>query len=84
MHDTRSPLTATGFYDLRASLDYFAVHLTAGPEVKGALLRRLGPSPFSIGKKNFIDLIVPVYEFGPEYVKRIVHGDDEEGTNGDS
>jgi uncharacterized Zn finger protein len=83
--DATSHLTAAGFYDLRASLDDFEVHLTAGPEVKGALLRRLGQSPFSIGKNNFIDLIAPVYEFGPEYVRNIVHGgEEEEGTDRES
>ncbi|MFH0967975.1 MAG: SWIM zinc finger family protein [Methanobacteriota archaeon] len=72
------PLTATGFYDLRRSLDDFEVHLTAGPEVKGAILRRLGPSPFIIGKMNFCDLISPVYEFGPEYVRRSIHGEKDD------
>jgi uncharacterized Zn finger protein len=74
--DIRAPLTPAGFYDLRSPLDDFRVHLTSGPEVRGALLRRLGPSPLFIGKKNFMDLIAPVYEFGPEHVRRIVHGYD--------
>lgn len=67
-------IPAAGFFDLRESLDDFAIHLTAGPEVKGALLRRLGPSPLSVGKKDFRDLIAPVYEIAPEYVQRIIHG----------
>lgn len=80
---TPALLTASGFYDLRVSLDDFPVHLTTGPEVKGALLRRLGPSPLSVGKNDFRDLIAPVYEFGPEYVRKIVHGDeDESGGSG--
>lgn len=76
---------APGFFDLRSSLDDFKVHLTSGPEVKGALLRRLGPSPLFIGKKNFSDLIASVYEFGPEHVRRIVHGyEDNPEENPDS
>jgi uncharacterized Zn finger protein len=84
--DTRTqtpvPLSASGFYDLRESLDDFTIHLTSGPEVKGALLRRLGPSPLFIGKNNISDLIAPAYTFGPEYVRRIVHGEEDEPGEG--
>jgi uncharacterized Zn finger protein len=76
------PLTASGFFSLKIPLDDFKVHLTAGPEVKGAILKRLGPSPFTIGKKNLTDLIAPVYEFAPEYVQKMVHGSDHEKKGG--
>lgn len=81
--DPQSPviMPVAGFFDLRESLDDFEIHLTNGPEVKGALLRRLGPSPLSVGKQNFCDLIAPVYDFAPEYVQQIIHGgDDDPGT----
>jgi len=75
--DLPVPRTAAGFYGLNASLDDFQVHPTAHPEVAGALLRRLGPSPLFIGKKNFSDLIVQVYEFAPSYVRSMIHGEEE-------
>ncbi len=70
------PLSPVGFYDLKTSLDDFKVHPTAEPEVTGAVLRRLGPSPLFVGKKNFSELIAPVYEFAPEYVRKMIHGDE--------
>jgi len=73
-------LSATGFFDIRESLDDFTVQVTARPEVKGAALRRLGPSPLTIGKHNFTDLIAPVYEFAPEYIRRIIQENDNEGS----
>jgi len=69
-------LPTSGFYNLRASLDDFSVSLTTGPEVKGGLLRSLGPSPFFIGKKNMSELLVEAYEAGSMYVQRLVHGDE--------
>lgn len=72
-----APLSPVGFYDLKTSLDDFKVHPTTEPDVHGAVLRRLGPSPLSVGKKNFSELIAPVYEFAPEYVRRMIHGDEE-------
>ena len=75
--EEQAPVPLTGFYDLRSSLDGFRLHLTAGPEMKGALLKRLGPSPLFIGNQNFSDLIAPIYEVAPEYVRRIVHGDED-------
>ena len=71
-----APLSPVGFYDLKTSLDDFKVHPTAEPEVTGAVLRRLGPSPLFVGKKNFSELIAPVYEFAPDYVRKMIHGDE--------
>ena len=62
------------FFDIQVSPDDFQVYLTSGPEVKGALLRQRGPPPLIIGKNYFSNLIASVYEFGPEHVRRIVHG----------
>jgi uncharacterized Zn finger protein len=76
-----APLSVTGFYDPEFPLSDFKVNLTVESEVKGALLKRIGPSPFLIGKRNFTDLIAPVYTFGPEYVRRIVHGDEDESES---
>ena len=78
---TVSPLSVEGFYDLRASLDDFSVKLTIEPEMKGGLLRSLGPSPFFVGKKNLSDLLADAYEAGPLYVHRLVHGDAKDPVN---
>lgn len=65
------------FFALASSLDDFDFQLTEGDEVKGSVIKRLGPSPLFVGKKNFTDLIAPVYVFAPEAVRRIIHGDDD-------
>ncbi|MBN1166354.1 MAG: SWIM zinc finger family protein [Methanospirillaceae archaeon] len=67
-----------GFYSVRGSLDDFSVNLTTKPEVPDALLRMLGSSPFSMGRKNLSDLLRPAYLAGPLYVEQLVFGDEQD------
>jgi len=74
-------LTASGFYSLRRSLDDSAVNLTRQAEVKGGLIRSLGPSPCKIGKHDVAEIIARAYEIAPQYVSRLVHGEENDGMN---
>lgn len=70
-------LTIEGFYSARSPFSDILVFPGAQPQVKGIMMKRLSDSPFTIGKKNFTELLIPFYETGPEYVRRMVHGDDD-------
>ncbi|MGV8107956.1 hypothetical protein [Methanospirillum sp.] len=59
---------------LCSRLDCIDIHLTRQAEVKGGLIRSLGPSPGKIGKNDVADLIVKAYVIAPEYISRLVHG----------
>ena len=71
---TRPVVTGAGFFSMRQPLDCIEIHLTRQAEVKGGLIRSLGPSPGKIGKNDVADLIAKAYVIAPEYVSRLVHG----------
>lgn len=74
-------LTVSGFYSFRTQLDEFRVYPGAEPPVKGVMMKRLSDSLFVVSKKNLSDLLSQVYEAGPAYVKRMIHGDDTRETD---
>ena len=67
-----------GFYRLQGDLMDIPVHLsdTEGSSIQ--ILKLLGPSPFTIGRINMADLIVPAYGVVFRYVNRIVHQEERE------
>jgi len=56
------------FWDAQEALDSFPVYLHKKPEFDAAALKRLGPSRFKIGKKDLLDLLVPVYPRARDHV----------------
>ncbi|NLV26234.1 MAG: hypothetical protein GXY48_03565 [Methanomicrobiales archaeon] len=73
-------VSGTGFFSMRKSLDCIDVHLTRQAEVKGGLIRSLGPSPGKVGKNDVADLIAKAYVIAPEYVSQLVHGNLEKDS----
>ncbi|MDD1728198.1 MAG: SWIM zinc finger family protein [Methanospirillum sp.] len=67
-------LTISGFYSFRTPVTDFMVRPGAEPAMKGLMVKRLSDSPFVVGKKNFSELIAPVYEAAPAYVRDMIHG----------
>lgn len=79
--DSGSPLipevlTMEGFYSARSPLTEIQVFPGTQPPVKGLMMKRLDDSPFVVGKKNLSELLRPIYDAGPVFVRRMVHGDD--------
>ena len=67
-------LTISGFYSFRTPVTGFLVRPGAEPAMNGLMVKRLSDAPFVVGKKSFSELIAPVYEAAPAYVREMIHG----------
>ncbi len=60
------------FWDAGEFLDTFPIYLHTKPELEAAALKRLGPSRFTIGKRDLTDLLAPVYPKARDYILKMV------------
>jgi len=67
------------FWQVGDVLDSFSVN-PAPPEVENAILKRLGDSPFYVGKVNLVSLLSKAYEVASRDALQKAEGESEEGA----
>ena len=68
------------FWQAGDALDSFSVN-PAPPEVENAILKRLGESPFYVGKVNLVSLLSKAYEVASRDALQKAEGEEEPETN---
>lgn len=64
----------TTFWEAGGELETFTLHLQR-PDVEKAVLKRLGPAPYTIGKQTLSDILSRAYDVAQEATARKVQGD---------
>ena len=69
--DAAAPEPADRFWQGGDAIAGFAINITGKADTKGAVLKMLGDSPFSIRGRSLSEILAPAYPAAQEYARRI-------------